>query len=1353
MYIIKKNDNFETMKKSYLIFAFSFIFVHFSFSQSYTIDQLNMADGLSNDYVVAIEGDKEGYIWFATEEGLNRYDGSNVVTFHKNQNGQNSVSGNDLNKIVDDSTEKILWIATKRDGLCAYNYATNTFTTYKQNNGQNTIISNAVTDIETSLNGNLWLATYNSGVDYFDKSNHQFTHYNKQTIKSLVSNYAWSVVDDGNNNLYIGHKDAGLSIINLKTKQSQNYQHKPNDKNTIPSNDVRCVYKDKSGGIWVGTSKGLALFNPITKKFTNFGKDGGPLSMWITDIAHFKDDHLWVSTRFDGIVKINLSQLFLTSITDLEITKIGHQSFNDRLSSLNTRCLYQDKFNNVWTGTWGGGANFLSKKQQLFNNLNISKKDTKESSIANSILSISQDKDETLWIGTYGAGVYKLKNNKIKRFTLHNNSLNLNTVQAIHTDKHNNLWFGVMHGGVIYYNKKNNKAKQILPNIYKNSDITAICETSEGIIMVGTNDNGVFLFDANTSRFIKKLEIKEGLIRSIVIDQYDNILIGTYGIGMRVYSKEFKLIKSYHTQSNFISNIINHIYKDAKNNIWVATGDGLIMLNDKYNNKYQVYAKSKNIRAIIEDGNNNIWYSRNKGLSCITRNNTTFNYSYKDNINLSSFSSACVLKNKINQLFFGSLHGVCFFTPDKVLEKKEPLKPFFTLLEVYEPIKGQFIDKKQAFISGKNEINLNYKQNNFKVSFAIKNYAQKNKVDYSYMLKGLSNSWYPVQGTNEIPFRNVASGRYQLLLRSRVRNQDWSKNYRQLNINVHPPIWLSWWAKLLYITIVFIISLGLMFYRERKIKVEYLYKSEKQQHQKDIELNLERIKFYTNITHELRTPLTLISGPIEDILNSATLSDKDKKRLLLIHKNTVRLKNLVNRLLDFRKTETSNKNLVIVKADVVTTVKEIAIRFKELNQNPNVTISIKATPPEIYMHFDQEAINMIIDNLMSNATKYTQQGSINIQLAIVEKNDEEYVEINVKDTGTGISKNDLPKIFDRYYQKEGEQHHAGTGIGLALVKNLVTLHEGFLTANSSLGIGTSISFFLKLNNTYPNAAHTTDEKYEEDEIPQEEVETFDEDYKIDDTVVLVIEDNKDICEYIYDELNTTYEVQIANNGKQGLHMALDNIPDIIISDVMMPEMDGFELCKKLKEDIRTCHIPIILLTAKDSSLSKEEGYTSGADSYLTKPFSSNLLKSRLKNLLTQRQILAKAYSNSTNLLNTISNIKEQTNALSGLDKDFIEKATRIITDNISEKTVDVQFLSDQMFMSNSTLYRKMKAITDLSTTEFIRKIKMIESEKLLQEKKYNLTEIAYKVGINSQVYFRKCFKEQFGCTPSEYLKK
>ncbi|MGY5355664.1 hybrid sensor histidine kinase/response regulator transcription factor [Wenyingzhuangia sp. IMCC45467] len=1339
------------MRKKHLLFIFLFCCVSVAYTQQYTIEQLNMTHGLSNDYVVAIDGDKEGFIWFATEEGLNRYDGSTIVPFYKNTNTE-SLSGNELNKILDDPIEKKMWIATKRAGLSVYDCNSNTFTSYQQANSS--IVSDAITDIEIATDNNLWLATYNSGIDFFNKNTQQFTHYNKETVKGLVSNYAWSVVDDGNQHLYIGHKDAGLSVINLKTKNTRNYQHIENNPQSIPSNDVRCVYKDKAGGIWVGTSKGLALFNPIAETFINFGNNGGPLSMWITDIAHFNDDHLWVSTRFDGLVKINLSQRFLTHINDVKIQQVANQPSNKKLSSLNTRCLYQDEFNNIWTGTWGGGVNFLSSKQQLFNTLKISNNQIQESSIANSILSMTQDSHQTVWLGTYGAGVFQLKNNKIEPFNLNNNQLNINTVQAIHADKNDVLWLGIMHGGVVAYDTNTKKARQILPEIYQNSDITCLYETEQGKILVGTYDNGIFLLDAKTKLFVKKLNIKETLIRTLAVDQQENIIIGTFGFGMKVYSKNLKLVKSYHTQTGFSSNTINHLYVNKQNEIWVATGEGLLLLDHSFNGNYTNHTPQNTfVRAVHQDEIGNIWYSTNKGLSCLQKDsNNPLNFSYKNDVSMSSFSSSCVLRTSTNQLFFGSLHGICFFNPTKVLDKKETPNPFFTLLDIYEPVRGQFIDKKQAFISGKNEINLNYKQNNFKVSFAIKNYAQKNETEYSYMLKGLSNSWYPVQGTNEITFRNVASGRYQLLLRSRVRNQDWSKNYRQLNINVHPPIWLSWWAKLLYVTIGFIISLGLMFYRERKIKVEYLYKSEKQQHQKDIELNLERIKFYTNITHELRTPLTLILGPIEDILNSATLSDKDKKRLQLIHNNTVRLKNLVNRLLDFRKTETSNKNLVIVKADVVTTVKEIALRFKELNQNPNVAISIKATPSEIYMHFDQEAINMIIDNLMSNAIKYTQQGSINVQLSIVEKNDEKYVEINVKDTGTGISKNDLPKIFDRYYQKEGKQHHAGTGIGLALVKNLVTLHEGFLKADSSLGIGTSISFFLKLNNTYPNAAHTTNEEYEEDEMPQEEVETFDEDYKIDDTVVLVIEDNKDICEYIYDELNTTYEVQIANNGKQGLHMALDNIPDIIISDVMMPEMDGFELCKKLKEDIRTCHIPIILLTAKDSSLSKEEGYTSGADSYLTKPFSSNLLKSRLKNLLTQRQILAKAYSNNTNLLNTSSNSKEQTNALSGLDKDFIEKATRIITDNISEKTVDVQFLSDHMFMSNSTLYRKMKAITDLSTTEFIRKIKMIESEKLLQEKKYNLTEIAYKVGINSQVYFRKCFKEQFGCTPSEYLK-
>ncbi len=1335
---------------------FLFLLSSICFSQSYSITHLNMKHGLSNDYIVDIEGDKNGYIWFATEEGLNRYDGNTVIPFYKNkEDNHTALNGNELNRILDDPIDNILWIATKREGLSAYNYTTHTFTTYTHKK-TNSISDNAITDIEPAFDGNLWIATYNQGVDYFNKKTKHFTPYNKQTVTNLISNYVWDIVDDGNGKLYIGHKDAGLSIIDIKTKEATNYQYEFNNNTSIPSNDVRCIYKDKSGSIWVGTDKGLALFNPLDGSFINFGIHGGPLSKRITDIAHFSDHNLWVTTQFDGIVKIDLTQRFISDVSDIQITQIGHHTTsNPHLSSLNTQCLYQDAYHNIWAGTWGGGVNFLTQTVSAFNTLMVSNQNLPGKSMANATLSICKDRDGALWVGTYSSGIFQLiNNNVVNHFIINNSKSNVNTVQIIHCDKKNNLWFGMIQGGVVLYNKSTLQLKQLLPENLKNSDVTAICETNDHRILVGTNDNGVLVFNAKTYSFLGKLNVDETLIRSIIIDDNDNILIGTYGIGMRVYSKNLELLHSFHVRTNFISNTINHIYKDSKGKIWVATGNGLIQFKNGYKADYTTFKKANNnTRSVIEDKSENMWYSTNKGISCIKQdNNEVLHYDHKDNITTSSFSSACVLINAQHDIYFGSMHGICFFNPSQVLAKQKTPNSFFSLVNVFEPIKGQFIDKKQRFISNNSVLELDHTQSNFKVSFGIKDHSLKNQIEYSYMLQGLSESWYAVPGLNEITFRNLAPGTYKLLLRTRIRNQDWSTNYTTLKIIVNPPFWLTWWAKLIYAILALLIALGFMHYHIRKIRVEYLYQTEKQKHEQDQTLNDERLRFYTNITHELRTPLTLILGPIEDMLNSPTIVKKDKKRIALIHKNTLRLRNLVNRLLDFRKTETANKNLVVSKSNIVSVVTDIAMRFKELNQNRQVDILIKTSENNIPLVFDKEAIIMILDNLISNAIKYTLEGSITISISKRFENNEHYIDLNVKDTGSGISENDLPKIFDRYYQKEGKQNYSGTGIGLALVKNLVTLHEGLIRLDTSKNTGTSISVLLKENNTYPDAAHGDDDDNTE-ELLEHEIGDFEEDYKVDDTVVLIVEDNEDICEYIDEELKSTYEVLIARDGNQGLNIALNSIPDIIISDVMMPEMDGLELCERLKEDMRTCHIPLILLTAKDSSLNKEEGYKAGADSYLTKPFSSRLLKSRLKNLISQRDTLAKKYSGTAKNLPDQYKTNTTATQLSGLDKKFLEKATKLITENIEHINVDVKYLSEHMFMSSSTLYRKMKAITNLSPNEFIRKTKIKESEKLLLERQYTLSEIAYKVGINSQVYFRKCFKKEFGCTPTEYLKR
>lgn len=543
---------------------------------------------------------------------------------------------------------------------------------------------------------------------------------------------------------------------------------------------------------------------------------------------------------------------------------------------------------------------------------------------------------------------------------------------------------------------------------------------------------------------------------------------------------------------------------------------------------------------------------------------------------------------------------------------------------------------------------------------------------------------------------------------------------------------------------------------QRHLRLKFELKAEKVHHEKEQKLNEERLRFFTNITHELRTPLTLILGPLDDISHSSDITKAVKHKLAVIHQSAVRLNELITQILEFRKTETDNRQLRVVKANVVDAVHEVSLKYEELAQKPDVAIKFVAPENPIMMYIDKEVIAIILDNLVSNAIKYTDQGNIDISVERRRSGEHHLVDITVSDTGHGISAKALPHIFDRYYQENGTHQASGTGIGLSLVKKLVTLHHGEVKVESNLEQGTSFIVTLDENEIYPDALRGDENasaKLQGNDAASgvlnlEEAVLSVENGK---PLLLVVEDNREILDYVAESFVDEFDVLKAGDGREGLALALDKVPDVIISDVMMPNMDGNAMCRALKKDIRTSHIPIILLTAKDSFEAKEKGYDSGADSYITKPFTHSLLRSRILNLLQQRRRdkMLIQESKETNLAQKKEQLRE---SLNKVDQEFFDKLNKLIEENISGD-VDVNLISSNLAVSTSTLYRKMKALTGISTNEYIRKYKMQYAEHLLLEGKYSISEISFMVGMNSVAYFRRCFKAEYGEIPSEYLKK
>ena len=1346
-------------------------------AQSHSVKKLGIEQGLSNNYVVSITQDKQGFLWFATEEGLNKFDGTRFITYYKNDLPHNNqgITGNELNRVYADSKRPIIWIATQRDGLNAYNYDEQTFTAYQHNpENPHSLITNDVTDISPSTQNDdgLWVSTYYRGIEYLNINNGQFTHYNRSTVPSLPSNQTWTVLDGGDNNLYIGHVGSGFSIFSLKDKSVKNFQNETGNPTSLPGNDVFCIIKDANGNIWLGTNNGLALYNAANDNFITFRNNKNDkyatLCSRILSIRQLKDNRLWIASELNGIAILNLKQGMFLSPEELSIEYIQEGDDSRSLSNASARCIFQDSFDNIWIGTWGGGINFISSKPPLFTTLSYSPIPNNENSLNNKVASsLCMDRQGRIWIGTDGGGINVFEGEKrIAIYKKESGDIPSNFILASLQDSKGNLWFGSYQGGISYYDSRNKRFRSISLMGQSNLDVRTIYEDAQHNIWVGYS-GGIVVLNPLTMKIIQHYntdnsELHSDFIRSIAQDEKGRFWIGTFGDGLGIYTPNLQKIKTFTQRDGFCSNTINQIIQDKQKRMWIGTGEGLVCFLSTDELNYKTYQRkdgliNTNICAITEDKKGNIWFSNNKGISCyVTNKGCFYNYDHSDDVPAGSFSSSCVTQSKNGQIYFGSINGVCCFNPDITMNEQPAPAAVVTEMKILGRLSNLENNDMIINLSKGQNVELSHAQNSFGLTFNVQNYSLVNQVEYVYMLKGLENSWYTVNENNSVTFRNIPPGKYEFLIKARIHNQKWPEEATSLRIN--PPLWLTWWAKLIYILVSISITYLILHAYKKKLDLESLYTLEKKNHEQEQELNQERLRFYTNITHELRTPLTLILGPLEDMQKEASLPAKQAQKLSVIHQSALRLLNLINQILEFRKTETQNKKLCVSKGNIAPLIYEIGLKYKELNQNTKIDFRIQIEKEEMFLFFDKEIITIVLDNLISNAIKYTEQGCVTLSLHQTMRNEVAYTEIKVSDTGYGISAEALPHIFDRYYQESGKHQASGTGIGLALVKNLVTLHEGEIRAESIQNEGSTFYISLLTDNIYPNALHADSTEPVQEEMNQNTELEYSQEATLDTSkpILLIVEDNEEIQKYIVESFTDSFEVITANNGEEGKQQALSRIPDIVVSDIMMPVMDGITLCKQLKDDVRTSHIPIILLTAKDSLQDKEEGYEVGADSYLTKPFSASLLRSRINNLLDSRKKLVAQFQAQSTPGSQIDLSEKRiviAEALSKLDNEFIEKITLLIEENLSSEKIDINYLSDKMCMSGSTLYRKMKALTGLSTNEYIRKVKMKNAERLLLEGKFNISEIAYKVGMNSTGYFRQCFKEEFGLSPSDYLKQ
>lgn len=1320
-------------------------------AQSFSFTHWGIEDGLINNFVTDIAQDSKGCIWFATESGLSQFDGYTFTNYKSNRfkNRQDALKG-----LYYDKNENKLWMCGKFDGV--YTLDCTTYEINYYNEADNYAFGH-VGSISPAADGGLWLASSEGAVVHYNPFQHQFTVHRFPKMLPYEKNI---VFDDGNGSLYIGFTHDGLEIVNIRTKAVRRFSASPANIDGLPGNSVYDIKKDKHNNIWLGTNMGLALYHPTTGTFTVFrhtpNDPGSLISDHVYTLQPMNDGTFWISTDIGGISILNTDDLLLKTPSSIHFQNILPSDSPNSLSSGNIRSLLQDKAGNIWVGNYSSGVDFLSHEPNIFSILPY--KTNGEEPQYKSVWGLYVDKEQRLWAGGENE-VAIFKDNQLQKRISLTSTLSRSYVQVfcITEDENGNMLLGLYDDGLLKYEPGTGRLSR-LPLKQSNTDVVCFYTDTDRSIWVGT-EYGIYHYIKGQLKKETGInnQLYDGSIYGFVRDRQGKLWVGTFYGGISVFDKNNRRVAQLDLSNGFCSNAINNIIGDARGGIWVATRNGLGYIPDtNHPEKFFCYNDAQGlannfVRSVQEDKSGHIWVSTNDGISRWNGQKQQFdNYSYRNGLPSGNFIEGSSARTADGLLYFGSLKGICYFKPQMLLSDRTiPPVQLISCKELGNQMENTHEEELIPIIG--NSIELPYDRNSFRLSFSVPDYAISQQVEYAYQIKGLDDKWSNIANENDIVFRNLPYGHYTFKVKARLKNQAWDEAHiATLSIRIKPPFYWAWYAKTFYLLLLIAgTAWGLRIYK-RRLQLRSELEIEKKKNENEQELNEERLRFYTNITHELRTPLTLILGPLEDLSNDRQLPPVYQPRVKVIYNSARRLLNLINQLLEFRKAETQNRQLTVSRDNLNKVVTETGLRFKELNRNPQVRFNIQVEAEPIWMYFDRDIITTVLSNLLSNAVKYTPQGSITLRLRTeVSADGIAYVEIIVSDTGYGIDKEALPHIFDRYYQAKGKHQASGTGIGLALVRSLVHLHEGTLHVESEVGKGTTFTVRLKTDETYPHALHKETEQQSSLQ-PLEEIEPSEKDSR--QTIILVVEDNDDIRDYIASSFDSSVKVLKARNGQEGWELAETNIPDIIISDIMMPVMDGIELCRKVKEDIRTSHIPVILLTAKDSIQDKEEGYDNGADSYLTKPFSAKLLLSRVRNLLESRKKLAAIISRKAAGGIPLPTDGQPT-GLNKVSEEFLNKFTATVESNITKEELDMPFMADKMNMSHSTLYRKIKGLTGGSGNEFIRKIKLRHSLKLMQEKGFTISEAAYSSGFNDIAYYRRCFKKEYGMLPSEYIKK
>ncbi len=1362
----------------------------FSQDQNYRFTHFTTDNGLSQSNVTSIIQDHTGFLWFGTFNGLNRFDGYHFESFHYHSSDSLSISHNYISSLFEDR-DGFLWVGTS-NGLNRYDHTTGHFKSFKNRPDDSASISdNQIETILEDTKRRLWIGTRKGGLELYNPNNETFVHYvhNQENPESLSSNAIRKLFEDSMGRIWIGHWTGDLDILTEQTlkngkvtfrrkkltdvpitsmvesedgtiwigtqgdglfrmkyendliRQVSHYSIHSNNPHTINSNIILCLLADKQNKIWIGTeNNGINILDPETEEIGHYihnPYDQSSLShnsIW--SLYEDRTGKIWIGTYAHGINLLTERKSNFQHFSN-------HPGKNDGLNNNMVNAFIEDK-NNLWIATDGGGLNFFDREKNQFLYYN-----SENSRIATDILvSLFKDSRDRFWIGTWTHGLYEFNPTEktFAQYTEEQHGLGSNRVLHISESNDGGLWLATYWGGLTYFNPADQK---VLAYNSQNSGLSdnyvrVTYQESDSVLWIGT-DSGLDHFNLNTNTFT---HFKH--------DEYD--------------------------EKSLTNGFIHCIVRDRDSTLWIGTSGGLnqFIPSSQQFVHYNVEDGLPNdeIKCIIEGEGSFLWLSTNNGLSQFDRRAETFkNYDFSDGLQGNEFNIRSGLKTKTGEIIFGGNNGFNIFYSAHLKDNPNIPPVVFTDFKIFNKSVSVHPDHSilNKRISETSSIRLSHNHAVFSFDYVALNYISPGKNQYAYMMEGFETEWNYVGSRRTATYTNLDPGDY--VFRVKASNNDglWNETGASIKITIDPPFWRTWWAYLAeFLMVIAIVYFILNYYISRQ-RLRNALEMEHMELEKMYEMDQMKTRFFNNIAHEFYSPITLILSPLEKLVKSSNVIDNSiRKSLILIHRNAKRLQRMTNQLKDLHKIETGDLQLRLSRGDIIHFIREIAHSFQEYATDHRIRYDINTEQIYVFAWFDPDKIDKIIYNLLSNAFKFTpDEGEVRVTVSIISSRAmqktmrrtytaDKYIEISIQDSGIGIPEEIIDHIFERFYHVEdyNGKHYEGSGVGLAFVHEMIQLYKGHISVSSAKGQGSKFTVQIPIDEHFLEEHQLVSEfstaspdhsmlfgpvKTEFNEKETVEAEEKDTTRK-ELPVLLIIDDDKAVRDYIRESLELNYRILSADNGKDGFRKAIRIIPDLIISDIRMPEVSGIELCNQLRDDERTSHVPIILLTAYSSNEFRMEGLSKGADAYVTKPFNIDILEAQIVNLLNSRRTLREKYSQEFVLGPEKTRLEDR-------DSKFLQRIINLIEGHISEPAFNAESLSKEMGLSRMQLYRKIRGLTNQTVHEFIRSIRLKRAVQLLKDKRMTITEVAYEVGFNDLTYFARCFRKQYLKSPSEYLSK